>query len=150
VPPQSVCFYDYGWSRHVVKSLREYLPGEQVFMSYGRMSNDEAVQFYGFLEQGNDADTYILSRLQQWLEKQLGGPLPAARLAELKAAKLLKALQEASHTYLCTLRTASWLCACAPLHVATLPSATAAAAAAAADAVVAASAQPLHCNIVER
>ena len=93
---QSVCFYDYGFSRHVVKALREYSVGEQVFMSYGRMSNDEAVQFYGFLEQGNDADTYTLSRLPGWLEQHLGRPLPAVRLAELKEAKLLKALQEVS------------------------------------------------------
>jgi hypothetical protein len=48
---QSVCYYDYGTSSHIVKSLRDYEAGQQVFMSYGRMSNDEAMLCYGFMEQ---------------------------------------------------------------------------------------------------
>jgi hypothetical protein len=35
-----------------------YLPGEQVFISYGKQSNDRFLQYYGFVEPDNPNDVY--------------------------------------------------------------------------------------------
>ena len=38
--------------------------GEQVFISYGRQSNDSLLQYYGFVEPGIPHDTYTLPDLR--------------------------------------------------------------------------------------
>ena len=39
--------------------------GEQVFISYGRQSNDSLLQYYGFVEPGNPHDTYVIPDLSR-------------------------------------------------------------------------------------
>ena len=39
---------------------RGYDEGEQVYISYGRKSNDELLQFYGFVEADCLADTFVV------------------------------------------------------------------------------------------
>ena len=51
--------YDYFRSRFLVRSGREYEAGEEVFVSYGEQSNDTFIQYYGFVEKDNKADTYV-------------------------------------------------------------------------------------------
>lgn len=41
---------------------RGYLDGEQAYISYGLKSNDELLQFYGFVEADCPADTYVVVR----------------------------------------------------------------------------------------
>lgn len=41
---------------------RAYGEGEQAFISYGSKSNDELLQFYGFVERDCPADTYVVVR----------------------------------------------------------------------------------------
>ena len=36
----------------------EYSPGEQIFVSYGKQSNDRLLQYYGFVEPSNPHDVY--------------------------------------------------------------------------------------------
>lgn len=39
---------------------RGYGEGEQVYISYGQKSNDELLQFYGFVETDCPADTFVV------------------------------------------------------------------------------------------
>lgn len=84
--------YDYFRDAFVVAAGRDYEPGQQVFVSYGTQSNDSLMQYYGFSEAGNHADSYVMSSLLKWLE-QLARP-SQARLGQLNSAGLLGALQE--------------------------------------------------------
>lgn len=66
----------------------------EVFISYGSRSNDQLLQYYGFVEQDNPHDTYVMPPLRDWdieaLEKACGGtPFPAGRLQKLDRAGLL-------------------------------------------------------------
>jgi hypothetical protein len=67
-----------------------------VFVSYGIQSNDSLMQYYGFSEPSNPADTYVMASLLKWLE-QLAAP-SQARLDALNGAGLLDALQEVAVT----------------------------------------------------
>ncbi|CAM9701895.1 unnamed protein product, partial [Ectocarpus sp. 4 AP-2014] len=49
---------------------RGYREGEQAYISYGLKSNDELLQFYGFVEADCPADTYVLDDVA----KSLGVP----------------------------------------------------------------------------
>ncbi len=69
-----------------------HAPPQKVFVSYGIQSNDSLMQFYGFAEPSNPADTYVMVSLLKWLE-QLAAP-PPARLAALSSAGLADALQD--------------------------------------------------------
>lgn len=42
-----------------VLSADVYAPGDQVFISYGKQSNDSFLQYYGFVEADNPAETYV-------------------------------------------------------------------------------------------
>ena len=44
------------------------LQGQQAFISYGQQSNDRLLQYYGFVEQRNPADTYVMTSMPQRLE----------------------------------------------------------------------------------
>ncbi|GAX74285.1 hypothetical protein CEUSTIGMA_g1734.t1 [Chlamydomonas eustigma] len=72
---QAECQYDWFKDSYCVVSDRPYQPGQQVYINYGSQSNDQLLLSYGFVEEGNLNDRYILTRLQQWL---LVGPLAAA------------------------------------------------------------------------
>eukprot|EP00903_Cladosiphon_okamuranus_P010829 g10230.t1 len=54
----------------VVSVNRGYREGEQAYISYGLKSNDELLQFYGFVEAGCPADTYVVEDIATALGDQ--------------------------------------------------------------------------------
>jgi hypothetical protein len=67
--------------------------GEELFISYGPRSNDQLLKYYGFVEQNNPHDVYIMPQLREWdisaLEIACGREFSAGRLAKLDKAGLL-------------------------------------------------------------
>lgn len=43
--------------------------GDQAFVSYGPVSNDDLLQYYGFVERENPLDTYVLQGMGKWLRE---------------------------------------------------------------------------------
>ena len=67
--------------------------GEEVFISYGTRSNDQLLQYYGFVEADNPHDVYVMPPLRDWdivaLEKACGRQFAPGRLQKLERAGLL-------------------------------------------------------------
>jgi len=67
--------------------------GDELFISYGARSNDQLLQYYGFVEADNPHDVYILPPLRNWdidaLEQACGRKFAAGRLEKLDRAGLL-------------------------------------------------------------
>eukprot|EP00798_Chlamydomonas_sp_ICE-L_P011788 gene11788-14910_t len=75
LPPtvwQSECSFDFIRDSYRVNSDRSYSPGQEVFINYGSQSNDQLMLLYGFCEQSNQYDRYVMPRLRQWLHQ---GPM---------------------------------------------------------------------------
>eukprot|EP00531_Pseudo-nitzschia_arenysensis_P001264 CAMPEP_0116148164 /NCGR_PEP_ID=MMETSP0329-20121206/18190_1 /TAXON_ID=697910 /ORGANISM="Pseudo-nitzschia arenysensis, Strain B593" /LENGTH=554 /DNA_ID=CAMNT_0003644237 /DNA_START=40 /DNA_END=1701 /DNA_ORIENTATION=+ len=75
-------------------SLTSSVPADsELFISYGSRSNDQLLQYYGFVEPDNPNDTYVMPPLREWdisaLEEACGAPFPAGRLQKLDRAGLL-------------------------------------------------------------
>ena len=68
-------------------------PNEQVFISYGTRSNDQLLQYYGFVEANNPHDVYVMPPIREWdisaLEMACGRTFQPGRLQQLDAAGLL-------------------------------------------------------------
>lgn len=68
-------------------------PGEELVISYGTRSNDQLLQFYGFVEKDNPHDTYVMPPLREWdvesLEIACGRKFSTGRLQKLERAGLL-------------------------------------------------------------
>ncbi|CAM9645621.1 unnamed protein product [Scytosiphon promiscuus] len=58
-------------------------PGDQAFVSYGPVSNDDLLQYYGFVERENPSDTYVLQDMGKWLREDnlMGADLSTRLLA---------------------------------------------------------------------
>lgn len=70
------------------------VPGNsELFISYGSRSNDQLLQYYGFVERDNPHDIYVMPPLREWdisaLEKACGAPFAPGRLQKLDRAGLL-------------------------------------------------------------
>mmetsp|Transcript_794 Transcript_794/g.1222 ORF Transcript_794/g.1222 Transcript_794/m.1222 type:complete len:533 (-) Transcript_794:49-1647(-) len=67
--------------------------GDEVLISYGDRSNDQLLQYYGFVEADNPNDIYIMPPLREWnidkLEKACGRNIAPGRLDKLERAGLL-------------------------------------------------------------
>ena len=67
--------------------------GTELFISYGPRSNDQLLQYYGFVEVDNPNDVYIMPPLREWdigaLEECCGRTFNAGRLQKLDKAGLL-------------------------------------------------------------
>ena len=67
--------------------------GNEVFISYGPRNNDQLLQYYGFVEQNNAHDVYILPPIRAWdieaLEQACGRTVGPGRLEKLDRAGLL-------------------------------------------------------------
>jgi hypothetical protein len=68
--------------------------GEEIFISYGTRSNDQLLQYFGFVEPDNPHDVYVMPPLRAWdiaaLEQVCGGgPFAPGRLEKLDRAGLL-------------------------------------------------------------
>lgn len=66
---------------------------KELYISYGARSNDQLLQYYGFVETNNPHDVYIMPPLGDWnigaLEKAVGRTFSPGRLQKLKRAGLL-------------------------------------------------------------
>lgn len=67
--------------------------GDEILISYGDRSNDQLLQYYGFVETDNPNDIYIMPPLREWnidkLEKACGRSIASGRLDKLERAGLL-------------------------------------------------------------
>ncbi len=67
--------------------------GKEVFISYGPRSNDALLQLYGFSEENNAHDVYVMPPLREWdiasLEQACGRKFQPGRLQKLERAGLL-------------------------------------------------------------
>lgn len=65
----------------------------EIYISYGERSNDQLLQYYGFVEVDNPNDLYVMPPIREWdieaLEVACGGPFAAGRLGKLDRAGLL-------------------------------------------------------------
>jgi len=62
--------------------------GEQVMISYGERSNDQLLQYYGFVETGNPHDAFVLKQEDFLLALAEAKPFSPSRLQRLKEAKV--------------------------------------------------------------
>jgi hypothetical protein len=76
-----------------IKSGTILQPNEQIFISYGTRSNDQLLQYYGFVESHNPHDVYVMSPIREWdisaLEMACGRTFQPGRLQQLDSAGLL-------------------------------------------------------------
>lgn len=67
--------------------------GSELFISYGPRSNDQLLQFYGFVEPNNPHDVYIMPPLREWdiaaIEQACERTIAPGRLQKLDRAGLL-------------------------------------------------------------
>lgn len=69
---QSECELNLWSGCFQVVASQSYSRGQQVFMSYGSQSNDALLQLYGFVEDRNPADRYVVPNLAAVMAKQWG------------------------------------------------------------------------------
>lgn len=76
-----------------VSSSATVAAGQQVYISYGTRSNDQLLQYYGFVEPDNPHDVYVMPPLRAWdiaaLEVACGRKFADGRLVRLDRAGLL-------------------------------------------------------------
>lgn len=67
--------------------------GSEMYIQYGPRSNDQLLQYYGFVEKDNVHDVYILPPIREWdigaLEEACGRKVGPGRLEKLDRAGLL-------------------------------------------------------------
>lgn len=67
--------------------------GSEMFIQYGPRNNDQLLQYYGFVEENNVHDVYILPPIREWdigaLEEACGRRVGPGRLEKLDRAGLL-------------------------------------------------------------
>jgi len=78
--------YEYFTDNFAVNVGRSFEKGEEVLISYGTRSNDQLLQFYGFIEQENADDQYEVRGMLELLDEAL---VPPGRLQLLQDANLL-------------------------------------------------------------
>jgi hypothetical protein len=85
--------YEFFSDAYSLSSNQKIQSGKEVFISYGDRSNDQLLQYYGFVEPDNPNDLYVMPPIRDWdiesLEKACGGPFAAGRLGKLERAGLL-------------------------------------------------------------
>ena len=100
--------FEYFANAYSLSSDENISQGNQVFISYGTRSNDQLLQYYGFIESDNPHDVYVLPALREWnideVEKATGRTFQPGRLGKLENAGLLGGRQvesdaDASNTF---------------------------------------------------
>ena len=85
--------YEYFADAYSLSSNVQAKSGDEVFISYGERSNDQLLEYYGFVEPDNPHDVYIMPPLREWdigaLEEACGAPFAPGRLGKLDRAGLL-------------------------------------------------------------
>eukprot|EP00586_Coscinodiscus_wailesii_P004594 CAMPEP_0172485962 /NCGR_PEP_ID=MMETSP1066-20121228/14264_1 /TAXON_ID=671091 /ORGANISM="Coscinodiscus wailesii, Strain CCMP2513" /LENGTH=509 /DNA_ID=CAMNT_0013251567 /DNA_START=113 /DNA_END=1642 /DNA_ORIENTATION=+ len=87
---------EYFTGGYSLSALRDLQQGEQVYITYGDRSNDQLLQYYGFIEKDNPNDVYVMPPLRTWdvsaLEKASNRIFQSGRLEKLERAGLLGTL----------------------------------------------------------
>jgi Rubisco LSMT substrate-binding len=86
-------YFANSYSLAIDKVSAAVMPDDQVYISYGARSNDQLLQYYGFVEHDNPHDVYVMPPLREWdisaLELACGRQFAPGRLAKLDEAGLL-------------------------------------------------------------
>ncbi|KAL3822430.1 hypothetical protein ACHAXA_007437 [Cyclostephanos tholiformis] len=86
-------YFSDGFSLSATDGPGTPLVGSEMFIQYGPRSNDQLLQYYGFVERDNVHDVYILPPIREWdigaLEKACGRMVRPGRLEKLDRAGLL-------------------------------------------------------------
>lgn len=90
--------FEYFGDKFSVEANDGVPAGAQLYITYGRQGNDRLLQFYGFSEENNPHDTYVVHDMQGAVEVVLGQPLESNRLTALKAAGLSDGLKQGGFT----------------------------------------------------
>eukprot|EP00747_Dinoflagellata_sp_TGD_P074457 gnl/TRDRNA2_/TRDRNA2_158324_c1_seq1.p1 gnl/TRDRNA2_/TRDRNA2_158324_c1~~gnl/TRDRNA2_/TRDRNA2_158324_c1_seq1.p1 ORF type:complete len:651 (-),score=113.21 gnl/TRDRNA2_/TRDRNA2_158324_c1_seq1:24-1787(-) len=102
---EATCNFINGNFELITGADESYAPGEQIYITYGRHGNDHLLQYYGFVEESNQFDSYdfdssfpaVFQRLGDALKKEAAGAeLPQEPSQEERLAKLKRLLQESS------------------------------------------------------
>jgi len=85
--------YEFFANAYSLSTTGSIQSNTELFISYGSRSNDQLLQYYGFVEQDNPHDIYVMPPLREWdiaaLETACGGPFATGRLQKLDRAGLL-------------------------------------------------------------
>ena len=85
--------YEFFANAYSLSTTSAVPANSELFISYGSRSNDQLLQYYGFVETDNPNDTYVMPPLREWdiaaLEEACGAPFPPGRLQKLDRAGLL-------------------------------------------------------------
>ncbi|WIA33481.1 hypothetical protein OEZ86_006609 [Tetradesmus obliquus] len=83
---QSECELDVWSNAFRVVSTQQWRQGQQVFISYGQSSSDVLLQLYGFVEQGNVHERYLVRSLPDVLASAAAAA-NSVELAEVSAVQ---------------------------------------------------------------
>ncbi|KAG7350638.1 SET methyltransferase domain containing protein [Nitzschia inconspicua] len=85
--------YEFFANAYSLSTISPVPSNSELFISYGSRSNDQLLQYYGFVERDNPHDIYVMQPLREWdiaaLEKACGAPFAPGRLQKLDRAGLL-------------------------------------------------------------
>ena len=90
--------YAYFRSAIVATAGRPFTAGDQVFISYGKQTNDRLLQFYGFVEEDNPNDIFVICNSVSKLRRQgiKGAAFTSPRLEWLQSQRMRKDAEEVS------------------------------------------------------
>lgn len=88
--------YAYFRSAIVATAGKAFQEGEQVFISYGNQTNDRLLQFYGFVEEDNPNDAFVVCNSVSKLRRQglPGADFTSPRLQWLQAQRKRRDAEE--------------------------------------------------------
>ena len=85
--------FEYFSDGFSLSALSNVAQGSEMFIQYGPRNNDQLLQYYGFVEENNAHDVYILPPIREWniaaLEEACGRKVGPGRLEKLDRAGLL-------------------------------------------------------------
>ncbi|KAL3932688.1 MAG: hypothetical protein SGBAC_010731 [Bacillariaceae sp.] len=85
--------YEFFSDAYSLSASQAIPSGKEVYISYGERSNDQLLQYYGFVEPNNPNDIYVMPPIREWdigaLEEAVGTPFAPGRLGKLERAGLL-------------------------------------------------------------
>jgi Rubisco LSMT substrate-binding len=86
-------YFGNAYSLAILPNVANLEANEQLYLSYGPRSNDQLLQYYGFIEVDNPHDVYIMPPIRDWdidaLEQACGRKFVRGRLQLLDNAGLL-------------------------------------------------------------
>mmetsp|Transcript_67204 Transcript_67204/g.151965 ORF Transcript_67204/g.151965 Transcript_67204/m.151965 type:complete len:184 (-) Transcript_67204:3-554(-) len=81
--------YEYFGNGFSVSVGRNYNAGDEVCISYGKRSNAQLLQIYGFIEPDNSEDQYQILGLLELIDEALDGGVAPGRVKLMKDAAIL-------------------------------------------------------------